>query len=104
MFIDGTRHKPWGKLKPLKQRQTAAGSLLQVEEGDPVPHGADEAAAIAGEAEVATAVDGAQQAGELRGGGKKKKPERAAVRAEARSGPSEGGKEGEGRPLRALTR
>lgn len=42
-------------------------SLLEVEQGDPVAHGAEQGVAIAGEAEVAAAVHGAQQAGELRG-------------------------------------
>jgi len=43
------------------------GSLLQVEDGDPVADGAEEGAAVAGEGEVPAAVDGTQQAGELRG-------------------------------------
>lgn len=42
-------------------------SLLEVEEGDPVADGAEQGVAIAGEAEVAAAIHGAQQAGELRG-------------------------------------
>lgn len=42
-------------------------SLSEVEERDPVADGAEQRVAIAGEAEVAAAVHGAQQAGELRG-------------------------------------
>lgn len=42
-------------------------SLLEVEERDPVADGAEQGVPIAGEAQVAAAVHGAQQAGELRG-------------------------------------
>lgn len=61
----------------------AALSLLEVEEGDPVADGAEQGVAIAGEAEVAAAVHGAQQAGELRG------QERAGLEGLGRWGPGE---------------
>lgn len=66
---------PYSSIPPKTPALAAPGpspplatlSLLEVEEGDPVAHGAEQGVAIGGEAEVAAAVHGAQQAGELRG-------------------------------------
>lgn len=92
--------------EPRGEAEAVARLLLQVEDGDPVPDGADEGAAIAGEAEVPAAVHGAQQAGELRGEEEegKKKPGVRTVKGAGEERGRQGPPSHAGGCRRALTR